>query len=367
MLKSILYISLILALAILTGSWGASGHRKISTNVALSYNEAMHEFHTWTEFLSDHASDADYRKDDDPDEAPRHYIDIDSYYSFLLLHRIPQTLDSAITLYGNSFVYDNGILPWATESTFNALKQAFIARDFEYAKVLAADLGHYVGDGHMPLHITRNYDGQYTGNNGIHSRYESSMVNAFIDEIIYSGDSISHIENVNAYIFEYLYSNYQYIDSILMADDYAKDLAGSTSSMAYKTALWDKTGHFTIKLMHDASHALCELIYTAWVDAGSPAVGPSSKEELTVQDITSVFDDPSSDQIIIRFTAQKPEVVSFSITDMLSGKELSIGKKYVVPGAQMYNFDSSELPSGVYVLMIRSSNGQSSRKFFHAR
>jgi hypothetical protein len=366
-LKSILYISFFLALAILTGSWGASGHRKISTNTALSYNEAMHEFHTWTEFLSDHASDADYRKDDDPDEAPRHYIDIDSYYSFVLLHRIPQTLDSAISLYGNSFVYDNGILPWATESTFNALKQAFIARDFEYAKVLAADLGHYVGDGHMPLHITKNYDGQYTGNNGIHSRYESSMVNAFIDDIIYSGDSISHIGNVNAYIFEYLYSNYHYIDSILMADDYAKDLTGSTSSMAYKTALWNKTGNFTIKLMKEASHALCELIYTAWVDAGSPAVGPSSQNEVPLANISSVFDDPAANQVIIRYSTNKPGTIKASITDLLSGKEILIDEKFVIPGDHLLEWNSAELPSGIYVAVIKTRKQTFSRKFFHVR
>jgi hypothetical protein len=330
----------------------------------------MHEFHEWTDFLADHASDADRRKDEDPDEAPKHYIDLDNYYSFILLHRIPQTFDSVISMYGSSFVYDNGILPWATESTFNSLQAAFESGNFDQAKILAADLGHYVGDGHMPMHITKNYDGQYTGNNGIHSRYESSMVNAFIDEIIYSGDSISHITDVNGYIFNYLYHNYQYIDSILLADDYAKDLTGSTSSSAYKNALWDKTGNFTIQLMKEASHALTELIYTAWVNAGSPAVGPSAireNERAFPAFITSVSEDYASKNTVIRYSVTKPTQLNISISDIKGNPVGMVNSTYALPGNHIIQYDSKEMPSGVYVLILQTQNSRDTRKFVYTR
>ncbi|MBK7031330.1 MAG: T9SS type A sorting domain-containing protein [Bacteroidales bacterium] len=370
MYKSILYTALFLGLAVLTGSWGSSGHRIISTNASLSFNQQMHEFHEWTEFLADHASDADWRKDEDPDEAPKHYIDMDSYYSFILLHRIPQTFDSVISMYGSAFVYDNGILPWATESTFNSLQSAFESGNFDQAKILAADLGHYVGDGHMPMHITKNYDGQYTGNNGIHSRYESSMVNAFDDQIIYSGDSISHIENVNGYIFNYLYHNYQYIDSILLADNYAKDLTGSTSSSAYKNALWDKTGNFTIQLMKEASHALTELIYTAWVNAGSPAVGPSAIKENNKAYpalITSVTEDYSSNNTVIRYSVSKPTQLKMSITDIYGKPLYQVDNTFAVPGNHVKQWSSGEMSSGVYVLILQTPTSKDTKKFVYTR
>jgi hypothetical protein len=41
---------------------------------------------------------------------------------------------------------------------------------------VAADIGHYVADMHQPLHLTRNYNGQLTGNYGIHARYEGQMI-----------------------------------------------------------------------------------------------------------------------------------------------------------------------------------------------
>ncbi len=37
-------------------------------------------------------------------------------------------------------------------------------------------IGHYIGDLAMPLHVSKNYDGQLSGQKGIHSYFEGSMV-----------------------------------------------------------------------------------------------------------------------------------------------------------------------------------------------
>ena len=266
-----------LLLSLLLGGWGSSGHRIINEKSALSFNQEMQDFNTWAQFLADHASDADYRKDQDPNEGPKHYIDIDLYYSFLFYGRIPQTIDSVIDMYGSGFVYDNGILPFATMATVEFLEQCFENHDFETAKSVAADLGHYVADGHQPLHITSNYDGQNTGNTGIHSRYETAMINVYSDEIQYDGLPVNYIENVTDYVFDYIYHNHTYVDSIIDADDYAKIVAGNTYSSEYKEVLWNQTRNLTMQLMRNASHRLTELIYTAWKNAGSPSLTADRK------------------------------------------------------------------------------------------
>ena len=274
--KNLLLKIFLPAIALILISWGSTGHFKINTGASLSFNAQMSQFLDWTTTLADHASDADIRKSTDPTEAPKHYLDIDTYTEFILTGRIPQTLDSVILVHGSTFVYNNGILPWATMITFDSLRNCYARRDWNKAVLFAADLGHYVADGHMPLHITENYDGQLSGNSGIHSRYETTMVNSYIGQITYTGMNISVIPNVNHYIFSYLYANYNYVDSVLAADNYAKAASGgSTTSSVYKTALWDKTKGFTIPLFRNASHALTELIYTAWVQAGSPAMTPT--------------------------------------------------------------------------------------------
>lgn len=204
MKKLVIPILALLTLSVLLTSWGKVGHSKISESAALSFNQQMQDFQAWTSFLVAHASDADTRKSADPTEGPKHYIDIDNYSDYNTKGRIPQTFDSVNTLYGSTFVKTNGTLPWATKAAFDSLRNCLQRHDFTKAKIVAADLGHYVADGHMPLHITKNYDGAETNQSGIHSRYESTMIGAKIGQIAYSGNDALEITDVNQYIFNYI-------------------------------------------------------------------------------------------------------------------------------------------------------------------
>lgn len=50
--------------------------------------------------------------------------------------------------------------------------------------LLAGPLAHYVGDLSMPLHVSENYDGQMTGQKGIHHYFETDMVDMLYPEIL---------------------------------------------------------------------------------------------------------------------------------------------------------------------------------------
>lgn len=265
-------ILILIPLIFLLSSWGWQGHQIISSSILDCFNEEMAVFEDWVPYLTEHASDADYRKNDDPSEGPKHYIDIDSYPEFLETGRIPTTLDSCINIHGAGFVDDNGYLPWATLNTYHCLVECMKHAEWDNARSAAADLGHYVADGFMPLHITKNYDGQLTDNNGIHSRYEADMIGDYADEIIYEGTPVEEIGDVTAYVFSYLYKNYEYVDDIIQADDDAKDVSGGSYNDAYLEKLWEETGDFTIEMFRGASHALASLIYTAWLQAGQPDI-----------------------------------------------------------------------------------------------
>jgi hypothetical protein len=93
-----------------------------------------------------------------------------------------------------------GMLPWQTEEVWERLKAGF--RDYRELKAqgkntkpveaaiifYAAWLGHYVGDGSQPLHVTRDYNGWvekenphgYTREHHIHSDFETVFVGANI-------------------------------------------------------------------------------------------------------------------------------------------------------------------------------------------
>jgi hypothetical protein len=343
-------------------SWGYNGHYKVNQNAPLSFTPEMQQFMSWAFTLAEHASDADYRKDIDPYEEYRHYIDIDNYSGFPENGRIPQTYDSVVALYGQAFVNDQGILPWATKRTYDSLVSCFTRFDWEKAVLYASDLGHYVADGHQPLHITRNYDGQYSGNNDIHSHYETGMINVYKDEIIYSGDGISFITDVNQYIFNYLYSNYIYVDSIMAADDYAQAIAGNNTSSAYKAALWEKTKGFTIPLFKDASHALAELIYSAWVEAGKPDMNSGPRIFEFADNINylslEINPNPVQEKAIIKFILPENSDIKLQVNDLQGNIKEFLLNENLPKGPHEFSFNMANLPEGIYIISVDAGKWQ---------
>jgi hypothetical protein len=361
---------ILLSLSVLLISWGSTGHKKISEASALSFNQQMQDFNSWTVFLRDHSTDPDTRKNSDPTEGPKHYIDVDNYSIFISKGRIPQTLDSVNTLYGTAFVIGNGTLPWATKTSFDSLSSCMQRHDFGKAKIFAADLGHYVADGHMPMHITKNYDGAVTGNNGIHSRYESAMIGSYISQITYSGESITEISNVNQYIFDYLYTNYPYVDSVLVADNYAKSLSTDYKSTIYTNALWVKSKSFTIPLFKNASHAFAELIYTAWVQAGSPSLSaPASTPDL-LSVSNAVLDqnmpNPFTSSAHINYTLKENTKVLMQVRDIKGTIIATIVDDNLPSGSHSYDWTPENLPAGLYYLVLNTGKYTQVKKMVYS-
>ena len=266
--------------------WGEIGHRIINKKTTLFFPPHLAFLQDWTDQLEEHASDADNRKNTDPAERPKHYINIDNYAEFLSTGRISPDIDSLSAMHGYQFVLLQGILPWAILAAADSLQAAFENDHWYKAMLFAADLGHYIGDAHMPLHITRNYDGQYSNQNGIHSRFESEMITRYQTEINYGGNSVEFVADLPEYVFSFIYTNFSYVDSVLIADSLAAAISGNDANDTYFAALWQLAGSFTTQLLENASHRLASLIYTAWVNAGCPV--PPQLDIYTVQQDTSL-------------------------------------------------------------------------------
>jgi hypothetical protein len=369
-INKLLFLNFILACSwILLSSWGSTGHYKINHHAPASFPTPM-AFLTpsWTTLLADHASDADDRKSSDPTESPKHYINIDNYPEFVTTGRIPQTYDSLVAIHGYAFVLDAGILPFAILNTVAALKTSFMQKDWAKCVQNAADLGHYVGDGHQPLHLTKNYDGQYTNQSGIHSRYESHMVGTYNNQIVYPDDSATYVTDLTPFVFNFIYLDYKYKDSLLLADTYAKGVAGNTNSSAYYAALWEKAGPFTIMLFHNASHFLADLIYTAWVDAGSPMIYPTGINELQAVRMEPNFPNPFSGTTAIPFEVMDSHAdLTLSLCDDHGNLVTTLVSGSCDKGLHQVIWDASGYPSGVYYLVSKSGGKSSVSKLIHIR
>ncbi|QQS36611.1 MAG: T9SS type A sorting domain-containing protein [Ignavibacteriales bacterium] len=364
--KTKLSLVVIPLFSILFLGWGSVGHRIINQRTILSVTPQMTFWESWSDSLAAHGSDADYRKSTDPTEAPKHYIDIDNYPEFVSTGRISQNFDSLVALHGYSFVMDQGTLPWAVLQTTATLQNYFQNNDFSNAMLTAADLGHYIGDMHMPLHLTRNYNGQYTGQSGVHSRYESDMINRYSNQISYAGDSVFYITDISEFVFETVYENYLYVDSVLRCDSIAKAFAGNTNSTTYYLKLWELSKEFTTKLFKNASFKLTCLIYTAWINAGSPVFVEDESIVVTDFRLSQNYPNPFNPSTTIQYAIPNVETrhasslhVMLQVYDILGNEITTLVNEEKPAGTYVINFNAANLNSGVYFYRLQAGSPSS--------
>ncbi|MBU2636148.1 MAG: T9SS type A sorting domain-containing protein [Bacteroidetes bacterium] len=334
-------------------AWGSTGHKIINRKAPMQLPSLMSKFKSDSLFYEAHASDADYRKVSGDTtfaaEYYRHYLDIDEYPNF---YNLPRNLDSLIKLYGWDTVKSRGTNPWFTKYFLDSLTAQLARGDSIKVKQTASDLGHYVADGHQPLHCTFNYDGQFTGNNGIHSRYETTLLDYFQSQIVISPASIQYVSSPIDYIFEYIYYSQSFVDSIMLADNYAKTVSGwggsGTAPASYYNALWERTQSFTKDMFQRATVALASLWYTAYVNAGLLSITIESvlPEEYS---LSQNYPNPFNPATIIKYQLPEDSRVNLSIYDLLGREAATLVNEVKKMGSFEVEWNASNLSSGVYI------------------
>jgi hypothetical protein len=358
---------IVLFTSILFVGWGAVGHRIINKKSGLSFPSSMSVFSWFPDSMAVHGPDADYRKGSDPTEEYRHYIDIEYYTEFVNTGRIPQSLDSLIALYGQTFVTEHGIVPFAIIAYTDSVKKYFQLHNYQTAMLRAADLGHYVADGHQPLHVTRYYNGWSTLSSGIHSRYETQMVNRDTAYIQYSGDSVVYINDINNFAFNIIYSSNKYVDSVYRADSIAQAISGSNGSTLYYQNFWNQAGSFTIQQFKNASYKLACLVYTAWVNAGSPIFVSNNGSIAESYNLYQNYPNPFNPVTNIKYRIANNSFVLLRVYDIL-GKEITtlvnekqLAGTYVVPFSVNQN-SNYQLSSGIYFYTLNVGDINETKK-----
>jgi len=346
------------AIAALTAlGWGTIGHLFINTHGVDDLPASMGLFISAKTYFGNHASDADYRKGSDPNEGPKHFIDIESYPAY---ENLTGRIDSLLAIYGTSKVLDIGTLPWATVQTYDSLVSALRRGDFTRADSIAADLGHYVGDGHQPLHVTVNYDGQMTGNGGIHTRYETTMINTYASKIRVSVVPAAYVADRFSFVLSYLLVSNSLADTIFLADNDAKAVSAQIGSGSYDSVyyrvLWNETLSLTTREMQGATKALADLWYSSWVDAGlitsaNPmiAAGPGGTGFALGQNYPNPFN-PST---TISYTLARPGHVSLTVFSIGGTRVGTLVDAVQGAGHHEARFEPAGLASGVYFYTLR--------------
>ena len=342
---------------LLFAGWGGTGHKIINGQVTVCFPSSMNFPATWSPFLVAHASDPDNRKGSDPTESPRHFINIENYPEFVNGY-INQSYDSNVTVHGSSWVIDQGIVPWAIMLWEDSLKRAFQQGNWTMAMQLSADLGHYVGDAHQPLHCTKNYDKDLFGKSGLHSRYETTLVGQYQNLIVYTNDSASYVSDINNYVFKFIYQSNKDVDTVQLADSIAHVFAGSTTGTVYLQKFWDGCGIQIIQLMKEASKSVADLIYTAWIDAGSPNPYATSVNDKKISpssfNLYQNYPNPFNPSTRIKYQVPRNSYVSLKVYNSLGQEAATLVNGMVNAGSYGVQLHSSDLSSGVYYYVMKA-------------
>jgi len=356
-------ISLIFFVINIAFSWGGTAHRLINLKAVMHLPGTMSTLKADSTFYQTHASDPDYRKVSGDTaffaESKRHYIDIDIYPFF---HSIPHDLDSMISIYGRYYTWSNGTLPWATKMVFDSLTAQFVQGNLAKIETTMSDLGHYVADGSQPLHCTQNFDP-----GGLHTRYETKMIDLFSSNITITQDSAQYIASPLDYIFSYIYQSQALVDTLVAADAAAKVVAGWSGSgnppNAYYDSLWVRTQAFTKTQIQHATVSLASLWYTAWFNA--QAIMAVKETQLHLPDnftLNQNYPNPFNPSTHIPVTLTHAEFISLKVFDV-TGKQIAVLIDGIrLPGIYEIECNAAEFPSGTYYYRLQSGSSIQTRK-----
>ncbi|MFD2246533.1 zinc dependent phospholipase C family protein [Pontibacter ruber] len=291
-LKAILLL-LTLLLPLQGYSWGFFAHQRINRLAVFSLPPEMVGFYKkHIRYITENAVNPDKRRYAVKGEAPRHYIDLDMYGDSAL-HKLPRFWQQAVEKYTEDTLMAYGIVPWHINLMKYQLTQAFKERNLDRILRLSADMGHYVADACVPLHTTHNYNGQLTGQHGIHGFWESRLPELLSDNYDFFVGQAAYIEQPQLKAWDLVASAHLALDSVLrfereLTQAYAEEkkygfevrnnLTTKVYSREFSEAYHDRLNGQVERQMRLAVQTVAGYWYTAWVDAGQPDLQALARE-----------------------------------------------------------------------------------------
>ena len=180
----------------------------------------------------------------------------------------------------------HGILPYHLQTVQRQLTDAFLSKNKTRILKVAAELGHYLADAHIPLHTISNYDGQLTNQNGIHAFWESRLPQLFADNQydLFVGKA-AYIEKSRSYFWNIVFQANKLAANTLQIEKevaqkfeadkkYCPETVNGVEIQKpcfdFARAYHDRLGGMVEEQMRRAILAVGSAWYSAWVDAGQP-------------------------------------------------------------------------------------------------
>ena len=186
-----------------------------------------------------------------------------------------------VSRYGEQKIRKYGIAPWTINETCERIIDLLKKNQFEKAIYNMGVVGHYIADLHNPLHTIINYNGQFTGNDGVHKRWEHRLVDEYVKKINPVGN-IEDVEDPWSFSMKIVKESFKLHQDILDADTKARKLLtkkqaarlDSYDVLSFEKPYLDVLYNETEDLLHDrlgrAVIRVASLWNYCWEQAGRP-------------------------------------------------------------------------------------------------
>jgi alkylated DNA nucleotide flippase Atl1 len=266
------------------GAWGMDVHRFLTGRAVDGLPEDIRPF-----FVADRAFIVEHSVDPDlwrvaglqstfgPEDL-NHFLDIDGLDDRAPFSNVPRDRQAFLAKYGAERADKAGRLPWRVEEFYGRLVGSF--RDVgrgtpayagDNARYLVAVLAHYLEDANQPFHAVVNYDGQLTGQRGIHTRFESDLVLRNLTSLTLGPVAVRPVADVRDLVFERLVEGASLVAPILAADRRATE-GRDLYDDGYYAALLSGVRPVLERRLSSASSDVASVVTAAWVEAGRPAL-----------------------------------------------------------------------------------------------
>ncbi len=286
-------------------AWGFFAHRRINRLAVFSLPlEMIGFFKENIQFITENAVNPDRRRYAVEGEAEKHFIDAD-VYGDSAIYKLPRYWEQAVEIYGEDSLRAYGIGPWNVHRVKMDLTAAFSRKDVKAILRLAADLGHYIGDINVPLHTTENYNGQLTGQYGIHGFWESRIPELLSDKYDFFVGKATYLPNPQLTAWDAVIQAHNALDSVFrfereLTQKFNDDkkysfidrgnITTKTYSQEFTTAYSDLLSGQVERQMRKSIKMTADFWYTAWVDAGQPNLNELLKNPVPEIDLQENLD-----------------------------------------------------------------------------
>jgi Zinc dependent phospholipase C len=266
----------LLASAPATEAWSFEVHRFIADRAIDRMPEPLRPFfRKYRTQVVEHAIDPDlWRNAGFEEEPPRHFLDMDAFGAYPF-DALPHDYDQAVAKFGRDMVRKNGLLPWRTEEIYKKLVEAFANQKqgrgyaLENIKFFTSVVAHYVSDAHVPFHAIANYDGQQTGQQGIHARFETELFERYGGRLTIHPPGVDVGKGPRDFIFATLTESAKLADGVLVADREAIG-SGDVYDRGYFDRFYGKTRPILERRISESIGAVVAIVTRAWDEGGRP-------------------------------------------------------------------------------------------------